>query len=81
MISTTVTVGRIGKWIKKIEDKQALTILLETIIIVFQVIFFERKILLENQQKTKNYAIYKIYTYMYIPPPAVYTCTNTIHNT
>ena len=27
----------------------------------------------------KNYAIYKIYTYMYIPPPSAYT--NTIHNT
>ena len=27
----------------------------------------------------KNYITYKIYTYMYIPPPAAYT--NTIYNT
>ena len=41
------------------------------------VLFFERKILLENQQKLRY--LQKIYTYMYIPPPAAYT--NTIHNT
>ena len=43
--------------------------------------FFLKEDFIRKSTKTKNYAIYKIYTYMYIPPPAVYTCTNTIHNT
>ena len=43
--------------------------------------FFWKEDFIRKSTKTKNYAIYKIYTYMYIPPPAVYTCTNTIHNT
>ena len=41
--------------------------------------FFLKEDFIRKSTKTKNYAIYKIYTYMYIPPPAVYT--NTIHNT
>ena len=43
------------------------------------IFFFWKEDFIRKSTKNKNYAIYKIYTYMYIPPPAVYT--NTIHNT
>ena len=36
---------------------------------------FWKEDFIRKSTKAKNYAIYKIYTYMYIPPPAAYTNT------
>ena len=47
--------------------------------LLIELFFFLREDFIRKSTKTKNYAIYKIYTYMYIPPRAAYT--NTIHNT